>query len=52
MPSGINLSGNVPLRLEEMGYSVKNCDDRSGHPLGQKSRRRKRIQGVENAHHG
>ena len=28
-PSGINLSGNVPLRLEEMSFIVKGCRDRT-----------------------
>jgi hypothetical protein len=28
-PSGINLSGNVPLRLKGKSYSVKGCDNRT-----------------------
>ena len=28
-PSGINLSGNVPLRLKGKSYSVKDCDNKT-----------------------
>ena len=50
-PSGINLSGNVPLRLGGKDYKVKDRDNKS-HSLGYESRRRKRVQSAQNAHLG
>jgi len=41
MPSGNNLSGNVPLRLEGMSCSLKRCDGLN--PLGNETCRRKKL---------
>jgi hypothetical protein len=51
-PSGINLSGNVPLRLEKKKKISYRARDTVKNILGQKSTGRIRIDGIENAHLG
>jgi hypothetical protein len=50
-PSGISLSGNVPLRLEGISYGARAAII-GENILGQKSTGRIGIEGIENAHLG